>query len=136
MLNAIICDIDGTLALKGERSPFDWQRVDEDAPNKTIVALVSALGNTGLQVILVSGRKEECRGKTLTWLWEHKIPFQHLFMRADDDNRPDNVLKKEIFEKHIKDHYEVFCVLDDRQKVVDMWRELGLTCLQVAPGDF
>ena len=34
---------------------------------------------------------------------------------------------------HIDD---VFLVVDDRQKVVNMWRDLGLTCVQVAPGDF
>ena len=27
-------------------------------------------------------------------------------------------------------------VLDDRNQVVKMWRENGLTCLQVAEGDF
>lgn len=31
---------------------------------------------------------------------------------------------------------EILCVLDDRNKVVKMWRELGLTCLQMAEGDF
>lgn len=133
---AIIVDIDGTLALKGDRGPFDWQKVDKDLPNETIILLVKAMRATGLHVILVSGRKEQCREKTLTWLWENQVPFQHLFMRADDDNRSDTILKNEIFENNIKDHYEIFCVLDDRNQVVDMWRNLGLTCLQVAPGDF
>ena len=31
---------------------------------------------------------------------------------------------------------DVYLVVDDRQKVVDMWRNLGLTVFQVAPGDF
>jgi hypothetical protein len=31
---------------------------------------------------------------------------------------------------------EVFLVVDDRDKVVKMWRDLGLNTFQVAPGDF
>jgi hypothetical protein len=30
----------------------------------------------------------------------------------------------------------VAMVFDDRQQVVDMWRSNGLTCFQVADGDF
>ena len=43
---------------------------------------------------------------------------------------------KELYEKYIKDSYNVLCVFDDRQKVVDMWREEGLLCCQVYYGDF
>ena len=42
----------------------------------------------------------------------------------------------ELYEQHVKDHYDVLCVFDDRNQVVDMWREIGLKCLQVQPGDF
>ena len=34
---------------------------------------------------------------------------------------------------HIND---VFLVVDDRDKVVKMWRDLGLNTFQVAPGNF
>jgi len=57
-------------------------------------------------------------------------------MRKDNDFRPDEEIKKEIYNNFIKDDYNIFFVLDDRTKVVNMWRSLGLTCLQVADGNF
>jgi hypothetical protein len=52
---------------------------------------------------------------------------------------PDDDLKKKWFNDLFptqKDIDDVVCVFDDRQKVVDMWRDMGLTCMQVAPGNF
>jgi hypothetical protein len=36
----------------------------------------------------------------------------------------------------VRDNFDVQFVLDDRDQVVEMWRAMGLTCLQVAPGNF
>lgn len=58
-----------------------------------------------------------------------------LLMRPKKDNRKDSVIKKELFDK-IKDKYNIQYVFDDRDQVVEMWRELGLTCLKVADGNF
>ena len=59
-----------------------------------------------------------------------------LFMREADDNRKDSIIKEEIYNKVIKPRYNIKLVLDDRNQVVDMWRNIGLPCFQVAPGDF
>jgi hypothetical protein len=59
-----------------------------------------------------------------------------LFMRKQHDNRADWIVKKELFVDEISNIYDVKFVLDDRQQVVDMWRSLGLTCFQVAEGNF
>lgn len=134
---AWIVDIDGTLALKGERGPFDWHRVGEDTPNDPVVSIVRALVRDGHRMIYVSGRMEQCRTATIAWLNGCLIDAIHLHMRPDDDYRPDDVLKREIYEKEIRDRYEIVGVIDDRARVVRMWRdELGLTCIQVAPGEF
>jgi hypothetical protein len=55
-------------------------------------------------------------------------------MRPAGDFTPDEELKRRWISEY--DLSQVLCIFDDRQKVVDMWRELGLTCFQVAPGDF
>lgn len=141
---AWIVDIDGTLALRGERGPFDWARVGEDTPNAPVVAVVRALSHAligaGGALIYVSGRMEQCREATDEWLRQHVIaqthPHHELYLRADDDYRPDEIVKQEIYEKEIRDWYEIVGVLDDRAKVVRMWRSLGLTVLQCADGDF
>lgn len=133
----VICDIDGTLAEKGGRNAYDWGKVYNDKPILKIVNLLRMLKEQlRVIVVLVSGRDEVCKDETLLWLSKNKIYFDCLFMRPKGDNRPDTVIKREIFDNHIRDKYNVLCVLDDRNKVVKMWRELGLTCLQVAEGDF
>jgi len=64
------------------------------------------------------------------------VPYDALYMRAHKDGRRDSVVKVELFDAHVRDAYDVTCVLDDRDQVVEAWRALGLTVLQVAEGDF
>lgn len=136
-----IVDIDGTVALKGDRNPFDWTRVGEDLPNIPVVCVVEALLEYGHHVIFMSGRMEQARKQTELWLCANiqgvYIPDgQQLFMRADDDYRPDSIVKRELFEEHVLGNYDIIGVIDDRDSVVREWRSMGLTCFQVAEGDF
>jgi hypothetical protein len=134
-----IVDIDGTLALKGDRKPFDWGRVGEDEPNDPVIAVVRALRATGCGIVYVTGRMECCRAATAAWLDANVLPSlgMLLMMRPDGDFRPDEALKREIYETRLRSLFDVAGVIDDRAKVVRMWRhDLGLTCLQVADGDF
>lgn len=132
---AIICDIDGTLAHMKDRSPYDWSRVGEDKIDPIIKNLLNTVKEKYI-IILVSGRDEVCREKTEKWLRENGIPLAPLFMRRENDSRQDSVVKREIFERCIRDLYDIEFVLDDRNQVVEMWRSLGLKCLQVQDGDF
>lgn len=135
----VIFDIDGTLAKMNDRSPFDWSRVGEDKPKIPIINILKMFTCccSSYEIFLFSGRDEVCREITENWLYENGIEFKQLFMRSKGDIRKDAIVKKELFNNHIKGKYEVLAVFDDRQQVVDMWRnELGLTCLQVAEGNF
>lgn len=134
---AIMVDIDGTTALMSGRSPFDETRVHEDKPNRAVVAAVQAMHAAGHEVIFCSGRTEGCREATEKWLAEHlKVPYIGLYMRPVGDTRKDSIVKRELFDRHIRKFWDVIAVLDDRTQVVDAWREIGLTVFQVAPGDF
>ncbi|WP_216080453.1 hypothetical protein, partial [Shigella flexneri] len=73
---------------------------------------------------------------TTHWLYEHYGILFNLSMRKDGDVREDSIVKLEMFNEHIRDKYYVDFVLDDRNQVVELWRSLGLTCLQVADGCF
>jgi len=132
---AWIVDIDGTLALKGDRSPYDWSRVGEDSLNRPVYLAMRGLGHVGLQVVFASGRDEVCRPETEDWLFQHGINDFPLFMRKEGDIRKDSIVKRELLEVIAKE-WHVVGVLDDRDQVVAMWREIGLPCFQVAPGDF
>ena len=147
-MDYIICDLDGTLAdishrehhAQGDRK--NWKRFFEGIPEDAIAEVVANIlkhYSKTHKIILVSGRPEHTRENTISWLRKH-VPWLkpiHLFMRPDGDFRPDNIVKAEIYEDQIKpEHGEPFFVLDDRDKVVKMWREKGLVCLQVAEGNF
>ena len=135
-ISVIIVDIDGTIALKGNRDPYDFDSVSQDKPNTPIVQLVKHLfDSTYSELVFVSGRSEVCRKETVKWLNQQGFSYPILFMRKSDDFRSDETVKQEIYETHIFPA-QVDYVFDDRNKVVKMWRDLGFTCLQVAEGDF
>jgi predicted secreted acid phosphatase len=139
-MRTVICDIDGTVAIhEGRRDHFEWALVKNDLYNVPVCNLVSYIMQAGTLVLFVSGREEVCRRETLEWLCEMwpGVESEHLMMRSTKDYRQDTVVKREIFERDIAPYYDVEFVIDDRDSVVDMWRdELNLTCLQVARGDF
>lgn len=138
-----IFDIDGTLALNvNGRNMYDETRVNEDAYNQPVwIILQSVLAaqlDLGTKVIFMSGRHEGCRADTEKWLKGNVDGIDvELYMRADGDGRPDFIVKYELFQQHIAGKYKVLGCFDDRDQVVDLWRnKLGLPTLQVADGDF
>lgn len=134
---AVIVDIDGTLAHMRGRSPYEWTRVGEDTPNAPVVDLVRSYARSGATIVYLSGRDASCLDLTRAWLDEHVGVPGELFMRAAGDYRKDSIVKRELFDDHLRNRYRIHVVLDDRDQVVAMWRnELGLTCFQVAPGNF
>ena len=137
MENAIICDIDGTLADLGKRHPFDFGNVDKDSVKHATAELVRILHRAGYVIILFSGRDDSAKAMTTAWLEANEVPFDQLHMRRTGDRRKDSIVKRQMYEKTVQGKYDVLFVLDDRNQVVDMWRkELNLPCFQVDYGDF
>lgn len=150
---AVICDLDGTLALLNGRSPYDASTCENDLPNIPVIETILAHYNAGRKIIFCSGREDKYRDQTIKFIETYcnnicshndcdlagvnmgVIPYQ-LFMRKTGDMRKDAIIKEEIYNEHIKDKVNVLLVLDDRNQVVDFWRSKGLPCFQVAPGDF
>lgn len=136
----ILCDIDGTLAIMGDRSPYNDLEAYKDKPNLPVINLVKMHRDRGVRVVFLSGRKERSRDVTRKWMANHEIIREdediEFYMRPDDDESKDWKLKENIYYKHIRPRYNVLFILDDRNQVVEMWRRNGLTCLQVADGDF
>ena len=134
---AVMVDVDGTVALLGDRLRFEEHKVGVDLQNPNVIEVVQAMHLAGLLVVFCSGRGSGCYEQTRVWLTEHVgVPIEGLFMRPQGDMRKDSVVKIELFDAHIRDRYRVVVVLDDRDQVVKAWRDLGLTVLQVAPGAF
>ncbi|SKI66538.1 phosphatase domain-containing protein [Mycobacteroides abscessus] len=146
---AIIVDIDGTVAHMTGRSPYDYTQVHTDTVDEHVRWLVNRIfdlrvttGGYRTRVLIVSGRDDDCRDETVKWLDNNGIPFDELHMRptgAKDDQGnklPDYRVKYDLFNQNVRGKYNVRFVLDDRDQVVNLWRALGLKCLQVQPGDF
>jgi hypothetical protein len=107
-----------------------------DTPNTPVVEMFKLLRATDkYELVIFSGRGDAVRPQTERWLKTEGIAYDKLMMRPDGHTIPDDALKKSWLKTEI-DKNRVFCVFDDRQKVVDMWRNEGLTCFQVAPGNF
>lgn len=133
---AIIVDLDGTLAHMTDRSPYEWKRVGEDNIDDSIRTLVNLIHET-TQIIIMSGRDGSCLHETAAWLDKHDVRFDQLIMRNPGDMRPDWIVKNELFNEHVAGKYRIRFVLDDRDQVVDLWRnKLGLPTYQVAEGNF
>ena len=141
MPHAVICDIDGTVALRNNRSPFDYSKVCEDTFDPRMLEVLYTFIESGVKIIFVTGREDvdNCRELTIKWL-DKNIAYSEsgwdLIMRSKGDHRSDTEVKKEIYDKYIKDKYNILCVFEDRDKVVKMWRDEGLLCNQVYYGDF
>jgi len=136
--NCIIVDMDGTLSMMNGRSPYEFKRCIEDLPNYPIINIVKNYRGNNLsnKIFIVSGRENIAYEETKQWLEKYNIPFDNIFMREKDDYRSDVIVKKEIYDRAFLNQYNIHFVLDDREKVVKMWRENDLTCLQVAEGNF
>lgn len=136
---SILVDIDGTIADNSHRQHFvsgvekDWPRffaaMGDDQVIHPVANLVKDLWRSN-RVILCTGRPAEYRVATISWLQRHFIPFTELYMRKSGDHRPDDIVKKELYDQMLADGHSPKLVIDDRTSVVKMWRELGLVCLQ------
>jgi phosphoglycolate phosphatase-like HAD superfamily hydrolase len=143
---AFIFDLDGTLANLEHRRHHvikpnrRWnQFFDEcgkDAPISDVISIYNILAQHEYSMLVVSGRSDRVRVQTRAWLAANNLGTADLFMRRDGDYRADDIIKREIYETLILPSYNVIGVFDDRDRVVRMWRDLGLRCYQVAPGDF
>jgi len=136
---AVIFDIDGTLSIRGDRSYYDWDKVECDTINYQICYINTIIKYSDYikTILVVSGRDQICEKETKDWLSRNGIEFTHLYMRPAGDIRRDVDIKEEIYNNYIKDNYDVISVFDDRNQTVELWRRLGLCCLQCSgKGDF
>jgi len=133
---AILCDIDGTLALFGEANPYK-RDFSKDELNTPICDILWQHDNYArdFTIILLSGRSDEFRGVTEEWLQDKAVPYNVLFMRKEGDTRKDSIIKEEIYRAEIENKYNVLFVLDDRLQVCRLWHSLGLTLLRVGDPD-
>lgn len=152
-----IFDLDGTLALIEHRRHLvegkhkDWpafyRACVDDSPNWPVILTLQGLRKAGAEIWIWSGRSDEVWDQTVAWLHKHDclrsslLRFFHapesFRMRPAGDYTPDVELKRKwLSEIEPPEYARLAAVFDDRDSVVQMWREAGLSCFQVAPGAF
>jgi hypothetical protein len=141
----IIVDMDGTLSNASHRQHLVREKPKQfdkfydlcglDEPHLHVITAVQALA-AHYPIVIVSGRIERTRGITIEWLIQHRVPWHEMHMRPNGDFREDHILKAEILDQKILPKWEPMMAFDDRDRVVAMWRQRGIPCMQVAEGNF
>ena len=134
---AILVDLDGTLYEHVARTPYQYDLVYTDRVFKHILEIVNLYHKAGYKILLASGRPDSCMTDTRRALARDYVPVHALWMRKTGDDRADLHVKLDIFNENIRRYYNVVLSLDDRDQVVDLYRNmLKLPTLQVANGNF
>lgn len=151
--NWIIVDLDGTLADYSHRRHYlknkvekhdqdgpDWDNFNRAAADDSVKSDILRLVNMvqgQMAICVMSGRSSRYAHVTVGWLNKHNIPCDLLLMRCQGDFRSDTVVKADLYHQHfVIPKRKVHFVLEDRDKVVEMWRSIGVTCLQVMKGEY
>ncbi|MDO6456927.1 polynucleotide kinase [Celeribacter halophilus] len=145
----VVFDVDGTLAefdagrlghlVHGVEKQWDaFHDAMADAPLIAPVAkLMRRLKASGETIVICSGRPRGWAEHTIAWLRKHDLPFDGIYLRAEDqDEASDPDVKRRALAEMKADGLIPWLVIDDRSSVVEAWRAEGLVCLQCAPGDF
>ena len=87
-----------------------------------------------MHVLVVTSRKEKWRSLTSLWMAKNDIGHHALYMRSDNDNRPDYETKKDILIK-IKKCWDVVHAVDDNPNVIKLWKEYGIPTTKIGTWD-
>lgn len=145
-INCVIFDIDGTLAncehrrhlVTGKKKYFKrfYEAMGNDVVKNEVRRLLNFYSRDGFKIFLCTGRPEKYRDITANWLADNEIDYDELMMRPDGrEYDPDFEVKQTMLDKILLTN-KVHVAVDDRDQVVKMWRSNGITCFQVADGDF
>lgn len=147
MRDAVIFDMDGTLAdvsgirhlvvpAPGERHK-DFNAFHEASVNVPahdwVADAARAFEEAGTDVLVVTARKAKWRNHTAFWLALNGVPSTALFMRADNDHRPDREVKQDILNRIRNEGWDVLHAFDDNPKVIAVWEANGIDTT-VVPG--
>lgn len=128
---AVIVDLDNTLCLMSNRSPFDWDKVGNDYLNGLVQEQLDFHKAKGRQIIVLTGRDGLAKTETIKWLDFYGIEYDLLLMKGINDGRKDILIKRELYEQEVKDKFNVICAYDDRTKIIKLWDSLGIPTFQV-----
>lgn len=144
---AVIFDMDGTLAdvssirhlvaggpqnnYSKNFTAFHEQSVNVP-PHHEVVAMAHQAKKAGHAVLIVTARGARFRPHTAMWLAQNNVPSDAMYMRADNDHRPDYEVKRDIHDR-ISKSWDVVHAVDDNPNVLRLWREKNIPTTRI-PG--
>ena len=141
---AYIFDVDGTLAnvdpylhlVRGSNRDYNaFHEASIDAlPNLDVVEMLNNAVADRHSILVVTSRKEKYRGLTSMWLAKNNIRSHGLFMRSNDDNRPDYEAKKDMLDK-ISILWNVVHAVDDNPNVIKLWQDHDIPTTKIGTWD-
>ena len=151
MQTAVIFDMDGTLAdvssIRHHLTKFDetrrrvikhFDRFHAESvnvpPHFHVVNAAQVAKMLGHDVVIVTARKHMWRNHTAWWLAMHGVPSDALFMRDNEDNRPDYEVKKDILQT-IRKSWNPIHAWDDNPNIIRLWTEENIPCTIVEGWD-
>lgn len=138
--NCVQCGDMGWDKFKPNWDAFHAACVD-DVPSYPVIDTMNRLHRTS-DIWIFSGRSDAVRAQTKLWLAMHTELNEHdlthqVRMRKSGDFTPDDVLKESWYDAmSLDDKHRLVAVFDDRDRIVEMWRQRKVACFQVAPGAF
>lgn len=127
--DCIICDLDGTLCLYGDKNSY-YRDFENDQVNLPVLNIIN---NAAVdKIFFFSGRNGKYESQTRRFLDDYVLEDYTLVMRDSEDMRRDSIVKEEMFNNYIKDKYNVEFVIDDRLQVIEeCWNKLDIFVLNV-----
>lgn len=125
--SAIVCDIDGTLAIRGERGIYEFEKCEVDTVCQEVKQILEMIKNQmEVKILIMTGREAAHRGVTERWLLTNTIPYDTLYMRSAWDGNKGYIIKKQLYDTFIKDKFNVLFVMEDEKYAIRMWKAEGL----------
>jgi predicted kinase len=140
--SGIVVDLDGTLVdvrpirhfVRGKYRNFDMFHRSSAfcEPNPEVLDMVKDAEKYGIPIIIVSARQEAYREVSEDWLNRYGVNFSNMYLRPQEDSRPDYLVKHDIL-KNIREDYNVLRAIDDNPNVRDVWLSNGIETT-IVPG--
>lgn len=130
-----ICDIDGTIADKGDRSAYDYSKVSSDTLIEPVASIVKTIDKHIAPVVFVTGRSSECFNETKDWLENNGFVVHGLYMRGISDKYTKDYKVKYKIVKQFEGKVNILGVFDDRPQVIRMWEKLDVPVINVGKID-
>lgn len=141
---AVLLDLDGTAVQTDHIMKYGYgPEQDLDTyhslaqycePNMDIILIMMEWRAAGVPVIVSTARSQRYRGVTDQWLQLYFPDYEDMFMRGNDDERADYLVKQDLLYEIQAKGYYILKAYDDNPTVLDMYNRNSIATYSVLGG--